>query len=83
MQQSLLINKCLLDSFQNSINNQDKDSALPRSLYRDTKQKLFFSPADKSIKYKAVIVTMLSLNVDVKQVLGIILNDGVMMLERT
>ena len=55
--------------------------------YRDTKQKLVFSYADESMTYKvislhSVTVTMLWLTVDIKQVLGILLNDGVMVVER-
>lgn len=53
------------------------------TLFTDTKQKLVFSYADESMKYKvislhSVTVIMLWLNVDIKQVLGILLNDGVM-----
>ena len=55
--------------------------------YRDKEQKLVFSSADESMKYKvislhSVTVTMLWLHVDIKQVLGILLNDGKKLTER-
>lgn len=60
---------------------------LSHLFYRHTKQKLVFSYADESMKYKvislhSVTVAMLWLNVDIKQVLGILLNDEVMVVER-